>query len=1187
MTHPVTHLVTHSVTHSEVNFNFNLNFNFNFNFNFIFNVKLNFNFNFNFKSPSFYFNFNYSFSFSFKSTSSYLFGPEYSSDNSGDGPRTPLQPPCRHRHNATCSLLRIANQIAAGATSSSSSSSSSVQLQPSVSSVTNDNQTTNADDAEIDDNRSVDSVATTIPEQNQETGDLEQNQENRNIALLDIPFADFGKRLLTLAPSMTYIPNRYVKKCRSVFVKIMTEVIEDPNNEVTWKKFFMLPIVLFSDIAGRRRASLDERLNKIVQNNWDTFTLAMFQKRRSFQGADNLVADNQNVTSNNKSRKIRKLAEAGEIGSVMQFIQQDNLRGGVVVDNQVLQNLQQKHPPPFQLIPEEFRNVPSSNISSDLNINPSTLRSIICKRPKLKKPGIDQLRYDHLRVLIGNGGENDADQNEFAVKFSRLVALLVDGKAPDGIYSFLRDNELIALPKNDNDVRPIGMGATIRKIISKYILIYSNQATSATIVGEEFPFNFSHFYGLQYGMEVQGTERIIHSLRAYHEQNSSHDIFLMDADNAFNSSSRLQGLRQIQIHFPHLLPFISRIYAHDSTGWIFSSDEVHGVQSAEGYHQGDVLGSWLFCLTIQPLLDQIKEEIGEEAFVKFFIDDGNIACDFGTMRKILSIINENGEQYGLKIKKSKGVYLLGKCLNSKEARKRKAILVKKYGLAEETIRLHPDNGGDPISYGGKALGSFIGTDEYCLSMLEQMAQKLGVEANNIISKIDSTQVKFLLLKWCFCSKLIYIQRTMPPHLVNAALEPEFTRLKFQILSSIVGCDISDFDDKLKNLVQLSISDGGLSLTYSSDVSYAAYLASVTESFPVIKRAIGQSHLATDLPSATFYKDCLQKIRQDTGTRLSFSNLRKELKKRKQSSSTLQHFISSSYYPVRKQQYADSITDPREMAWFVSTSTSESGMWLDISPKSDMHTMSNPQFEIAIRLRLFMAQKRILEHTKCNCVGGGNRPVTVDIQGIHWCSGCKYDGVRIQTHNSMRDQVSKILRYCGVNTRVEHRGDFAGHDPNNNQRADITCFNLVNSSRPHTLDVQMTSPVPANGAPITMAQAKTPLRAANIAATRKERTYREIAPANNLGFIPVIFEITGSLHDQILKLLRVHLQSASATKAIPFAALWKYWMSSLQIVLQRSLANSIIKRAKSIYGHFEETFDTSRAFMLDFDYVNAN
>ena len=55
------------------------------------------------------------------------------------------------------------------------------------------------------------------------------------------------------------------------------------------------------------------------------------------------------------------------------------------------------------------------------------------------------------------------------------------------------------------------------------------------------------------------------------------------------------------------------------------------------------------------------------------------------------------------------VYLLGRCQSNQEAQRRKENLMEEFGLSDDMIRIHPDNGGDIDTYGVTVLGSHLGT----------------------------------------------------------------------------------------------------------------------------------------------------------------------------------------------------------------------------------------------------------------------------------------------------------------------------------------------------------------------------------------------------------------------------------------------------------------------------------------------
>ena len=75
-----------------------------------------------------------------------------------------------------------------------------------------------------------------------------------------------------------------------------------------------------------------------------------------------------------------------------------------------------------------------------------------------------------------------------------------------------------------------------------------------------------------------------------------------------------------------------------------------------------------------------------------------------------------------------------------------------------------------------------------------------------------------------------------------------------------------------------------------------------------------------------------------------------------------------------------------------------------------------------------------------------------------------------------------------------------------------------------------------------------------------------------GFLHIIFETTGQMHHETLSFITC-LEQASRVRQIPFAVLWKYWMSTLMFTLQRSMAQGIIRRA------LRSTGEDSRFFFL--------
>jgi hypothetical protein len=323
---------------------------------------------------------------------------------------------------------------------------------------------------------------------------------------------------------------------------------------------------------------------------------------------------------------------------------------------------------------------------------------------------------------------------------------------------FLRLNNLVALMKDDKSTRPIGMGSIYRKICSSIMLAYTFQGHPA-FGGESF--NQHHFANLQFGLDSKGTEKIIHFFDLFAELNPEYDQFFADGSNAFNSVSRLLGIEEAHTFFPQFTPFLMKIYNEESFGCYFGLKQgVQKIKSREGFHQGCSLASWLYCMASQPFLRKLATILqvnSAKGAVKAFIDDLNIASDTHKTLEALRCIETDGKTIGYKLNRKKGAFLLGKCSSELEALQKKNLLISEFALHPEVIKIHPENLANPdigqVLYGAKVLGAFLGADSYIQAQLIKKEQELRAVKDAIIKVYDS-QIKFLMLQWCFTNLLI-------------------------------------------------------------------------------------------------------------------------------------------------------------------------------------------------------------------------------------------------------------------------------------------------------------------------------------------------------------------------------------------------------------------------------------------------
>jgi len=458
--------------------------------------------------------------------------------------------------------------------------------------------------------------------------------------------------------------------------------------------------------------------------------------------------------------------------------------------------------------------------------------------------------------------------------------------------------------------------------------------------GSDKSFNQLHFGKVQLGMTEAGCEKIIHHFRVYSESFPEHDMFFADADNAFNRASRFIGLTELKTHFPHIFPFIKNIYGSLSNGWFFSESGPVAIPSSEGYHQGDVLGSWLFCLTLQPILVSLVRRLESRGLIMFFIDDGNFACHFDEMVEILDLLIHEGREFGYHLNRSKGTYLLGRCGDRDTATARKQLLVDRFNLKPENIKVHPEDGGDESTYGARVVGGFIGADTFVRSSHQAKYDELKEDAL-AISQVESLQTRYLLLRWCFCQKIIFLQRVTFPSVMNRYLIPKFESLKCFILSTILGLPEEGIALKTQKLASLGIQESGLGFGNSYLTSHAAFLSSYVEN--VSEKTLMSSGKSLEEVHSSI--NLIRKYQPDFDIQalmlLCVSSKRTQ---------TLQ----SAIYDMFREKYRLSVIklfdSPREIAWLESLHDPDAGLWLDIAPKTTLHTLSNQSFQMALTLR---------------------------------------------------------------------------------------------------------------------------------------------------------------------------------------------------------------------------------------------
>ena len=815
------------------------------------------------------------------------------------------------------------------------------------------------------------------------------------------------------------------------------------QDSLLWKKFILLPTLLFVQPANNMCDTIDKRINKLLNNEWD-FTVGQFRHREIFQTQRN-ARNNRNEIYNNKftnqQHRVYQHIQKGNLSSAFRILCSDPNPTPATQEN--FNTLKSKHVQPI-----DFPNFPTNaEYQQVLNYQPDLqhcvlhldIASIVFTQKELIAHGYDKLRYEHLKALLGSRRDKEADETEFGEQLAQIITLIINGKVPQEIHVLFADCEVIAGEK----CRPIAPSTVYRKIAGFCLLQDIHKKTK------------KHFQGLQESMNKNGIENIVNLFKLNLEVHPEQDTFAMDAVNAFNSCNRKLALVTILKEFPEALTFARFLYGEASKVWYHGLHEgTQSIDLQEGFQQGDPIATWCYNVAIQPLVQSMQQLQGQQGFTKFFVDDGNIAGNFDSNVQVIQLLLAQGPQYGYNLHLGKGTYLLGKCVNNEQAQQRKQALID-LGFQETIIQIHPDN--VPIEqqqeakmkYGAKILGTYIGTNEYITANLQNESTELK-HGKQQLEQFPNLQGRMLLFRYCYCPKIQHLMRTIAPRLLTPLLE-NFKSMKKDILSTFFE---SNIESELFDVCCLPYRRGGLSLGDLGDTKHGAFLAgfvtaieSIRRQFPLITNMFHDAN--TTIPtikdlqaSAGVVCDAQQHLPVENRECFFTKNTILEVRPIKKSDEpqeedevimTIQEQFNLGVIAGIQQAQLIKVKTLPELQWRLSISSYTASCWLDVIPKHSDDVIANDEYTMMLRHRYMLPQPCIPRGLACNCK---HHPL-LDSRGHHCTTGCQKDGIRQRTHDSFKYTLRQLLNYFGIPNRVEPVGCFQAIDPECNQRPDLS------------------------------------------------------------------------------------------------------------------------------------------------------
>ena len=370
---------------------------------------------------------------------------------------------------------------------------------------------------------------------------------------------------------------------------------------------------------------------------------------------------------------------------------------------------------------------------------------------------------------------------------------------PNAVEALWRCRE-VPLPKSVDDVRPIGIGEIMRRIVGKAVM---------KVVGDDVQ-EVCGATQVCAGLEA-GCEAAIHATREMFLDPECEAVLLVDAKNAFNALNRKVALHNIGRLCPSFYPFLVNTYRRPVRLHVTGCEE--SMWSEEGTTQGDPCGMAMYAIGIVPLIaeeDKTQQEKEKSHGVRdvkqvWYADDATGVGKLEGLRRWWDLLVERGRAYGYFVNEGKSVLVVKQCWEDK---------------AKEVFR---GCGIKVTVEGHRHLGAAVGTDDFIEEYVREKVKKIGrdIEALAEIAQYEP-QAAYTAYVAVVKHKWVFLQRTIPN---NRACYAEIEEiLRNRLLPRLVG---KVADDVERRVLEMPVRDGGMGLMNAID--------SATDNFQMSQR----------------------------------------------------------------------------------------------------------------------------------------------------------------------------------------------------------------------------------------------------------------------------------------------------------------------------------------------------------------
>lgn len=648
------------------------------------------------------------------------------------------------------------------------------------------------------------------------TDTFSPSPENRPFPLPDaspLPLPSVHELLSTpIRPSdiFTSIPGPCLHSTVLLLIRLVRAATAANTPDATHQAFMrlhMLPTVVlrkaFRGEPGWRSSrgqmhALRLRLRRAsTGREWGTLwreALHAHEARRAWQHTHSKLPSPHSSRAAQAARAMR-LASQAQYGRAMRTFTNPPLAN--LNDTATVAALQALHPdPPVPVMPLP----PSAQPRPPEVSEQSVLRAVRRLNPN-SAAGPDRMSPKLLHLLAHTQISPEAGVTGISA-LTNLVSRLARGSLPPCTIPLVSAATLLPLQPRPAKIRPIAIGQSIRRLVTKVLLPAAIEDCRDHFAPEQLA------NGVPNGMDA-----IVHDARMLlrrHGRDPHYVMVSIDASNAFNRFSRQKVLDQLPTRAPSLSRFLDMVYARTTSPLILPSSPPTMLVSREGSQQGDPASMLLFSLALQPLARRISHEC-DVLMNRWYADDGTIIGRIDEVAKALKILNTEGPTHQF-------------FLNPAKTRVFWPSLSPDLLLPLTTVApLHVIEDG-----GLELLGAPIGSDSF---MTQYITRKLQ-NCNSALAHLDhipEARVRFHLHRVSASAcRMQHLFRLVPPTFAFSFAQ-QFDRDQLKAYERFNSVTLSP---SLAAQVRLPFVHGGHGLTSLANTSHASYAASLIDSAPV-------------------------------------------------------------------------------------------------------------------------------------------------------------------------------------------------------------------------------------------------------------------------------------------------------------------------------------------------------------------